>query len=231
MSDDTDFVSMYEELGLDAECGMDAFKRAYRRRVAVLHPDMQGAASDLPRLQRLNRLYEATLDFHRLHGRLPGAPAPRIARAATPTPTPTSASASAVGDEPAGAEAPPLRTGRRRYLLIGALVAALLYWLGAARTSVPTLDPAGPGDDAATVAWQPPPPQQLELGMSTGQARRILGDPTAEHAARWQYGPSWVDFECGKVAGWYSAPGKPLRVGRDSAHQASESGRGVAACG
>ena len=76
MSEDTDFVSMYEELGLDAECGMDAFKQAYRRRVAALHPDMQGDDSDLPRLQRLNRMYEATLDFHRLHGRLPGASAP-----------------------------------------------------------------------------------------------------------------------------------------------------------
>ena len=52
MSEDTDFVSMYEELGLDAECGMDAFKQAYRRRVAALHPDMQGDDSDLPRLQR-----------------------------------------------------------------------------------------------------------------------------------------------------------------------------------
>jgi hypothetical protein len=226
MSDDTDFVSMYEELGLDAECGMDAFKQAYRRRVAALHPDTQGAASDLPRLQRLNRLYEATLDFHRLHGRLPGASAPRIARAAPPRqPAP-------VWDAPEETDAVAApRSGRRRYLLIGALLAALLYWLGATRTSVPTLDPAGPGGDAATAAWQPSSPRQLELGMSSDQARRILGDPSTEHAARWQYGPSWVDFECGKVAGWYSAPAKPLQVGRESAHQATESGRGAAACG
>jgi hypothetical protein len=224
MSDDTDFVSMYEELGLDAECGMDAFKQAYRRRVAALHPDTQGSASDLPRLQRLNRLYEATLDFHRLHGRLPGASAPRIARAAAQRP-PTAP----VWDAPVEEEALAPRSGRRRYLLIGALAAALLYWLGANRTSVPTLDPAGPGGDAATAAWQPQARQQLELGMSIDQARRILGEPTTEHAARWQYGPSWVDFECGKVAGWYSAPAQPLLVGRDSAHQATETGRGAAA--
>ncbi|WP_448243610.1 hypothetical protein [Pseudoxanthomonas mexicana] len=226
MSDDTDFVSMYEELGLDAECGMHAFKQAYRRRVAALHPDIQGTASDLPRLQRLNRLYEATLDFHRLHGRLPGASAPRIAGAAWPPPTTTAP----VREAPAGEAIAP-RGGRRRYLLIGALAAALLYWLGAGRTSVPTLDPAGPGGDAATAAWQPASRKRLELGMSIDQARRILGDPTTEHAARWQYGPSWVDFECGKVTGWYSAPAYPLQVGRESAHQATETGRGAAACG
>lgn len=225
MSDDTDFVSMYEELGLDAECGMDAFKQAYRRRVAALHPDIQGAASDLPRLQRLNRLYEATLDFHRLHGRLPGASAPRLPPAVSRRPP-----MAPVWDAPAEEDAPAARGGRRRYLLIGALVAALLYWLGASRTSIPTLDPAGPGGDAATAVWKPRAPRQLELGMGSDQARRILGEPTTEHAARWQYGPSWVDFECDKVAGWYSAPGNPLRVGRDSAHQATETGRGAAAC-
>lgn len=223
MSEDTDFVSMYEELGLDAECGMDAFKQAYRRRVAALHPDMQGDDSDLPRLQRLNRMYEATLDFHRLHGRLPGASAP---------PRATRAPASSDLDEAAWApdiEAPAAPRGRRRYLLAGALLAALLYWLGAHRTSIPTLDPTGPGDSAAA-AWMPRPSKQLELGMDPDQARRILGNPTVEHPARWQYGPSWVDFECGRVSGWYSAPARPLQVERDSAHQVAAGPRGAADC-
>ncbi|HJS35420.1 MAG TPA: hypothetical protein VJ766_08015 [Pseudoxanthomonas sp.] len=223
MSDDTDFVSMYEELGLDAECGMAAFKQAYRRRVAALHPDMQGDASDLPRLQRLNRLYEATLDFHRVHGRLPGASAPQRSVHTPAQPEPVAQ------DMPAYDETPsPPRS--RRYLLIGALVAALLYWLGANRTSVPTLDPAGPGD-ASAAAWQPRAARQLELGMDTEQARRILGEPTTEHAARWHYGPSWVDVECDRITGWYSAPTRPLPAGRDSAHEAAEGPRGPAACG
>ncbi|CAN4278651.1 hypothetical protein LJR125_001522 [Pseudoxanthomonas sp. LjRoot125] len=223
MSDDTDFVSMYEELGLNAECGMAAFKQAYRRRVALLHPDTQGQAADLPRLQRLNRLYESAMEFHRVHGRLPGAPttpqrpqAPRLERIAPAMPV-----------EDDGFEPP---RSRRRYLLLGALLAALLYWLGANRTSIPTLDPGAPGD-SASAAWQPRSPKQLELGMDLDQARRILGEPTTEHAARWQYGPSWVDFECGKVTGWYSAPAQPLEVGRDSAHQASEGPHGAATCG
>jgi len=221
MSDDTDFVSMYEELGLGAECGMAAFKQAYRRRVAVLHPDTHGEASDLPRLQRLNRLYEAALDFHRVHGRLPGAPAvpqrphaPRLERIAPALPADDDLQAS-----------PPTR---RRYLLIGALLAVVLYWLGANRTSTPTLDPGSPAE-SASAAWQPRSPKQLELGMDVEQARRILGDPSVEHAARWEYGPSWVDIECGRVAGWYSAPARPLYVARDSAQL--EGPRGPSACG
>lgn len=223
MSDDTDFVSMYEELGLDAECGMAAFKQAYRRRVAALHPDMQGDASDLPRLQRLNRLYETALEFHRVHGRLPGASAPPRSAPAAAAAAPTAAA------WPPEADAPAPPRSRRRYLLLVALIAVLLYWLGASRTSIPTLDPAGPGD-AAAAAWRPRADRQLELGMDTAQARRLLGDPTIEHAARWQYGASWVDFECGKVVGWYSAPARPLQVGRDSAHQATEGPRGPATC-
>ena len=46
MSEDTDFVSMYEELGLDAECGMDAFKQAYRRLMSQHHPDKLGDVPD-----------------------------------------------------------------------------------------------------------------------------------------------------------------------------------------
>jgi hypothetical protein len=31
------------------------------------------------------------------------------------------------------------------------------------------------------------------------------------HALRWSYGPSWVEFRCEKVVGWYSSPLRPLR--------------------
>ena len=76
MSDDTDFVALYNELGLDAECSMQLFKHAYRRRVMQLHPDHQRHPADVARLQRLNRMYAAALEFHRAHGRLPGASRP-----------------------------------------------------------------------------------------------------------------------------------------------------------
>ena len=90
---------------------------------------------------------------------------------------------------------------------------------------VPTSAP-----DSAAAAWMPRPSKQLELGMDPDQARRILGNPSVEHPARWQYGPSWVDFECGRVSGWYSAPARPLQVERDSAHQVAAGPHGAADC-
>lgn len=216
MSEQTDFVALYEELGLDAECGMEDFKRAYRRRVSQLHPDHTGRGADMSRLQRLNRMYEAALEFHQSHGRLPGAPGvPR------PQATAWTAMDADGPPDPAEGDAPvagPMQ--RRRYLVLLALIALLLYWLGVQRNGPPTLDPAGPGDEVLPGLLTPQAPR-LSLGMDAAQARRILGDPDGEQAARWDYGPSWVEFQCGKVVGWYSSPRRPLRVDAQDAPAAA----------
>jgi hypothetical protein len=243
MSDDTDFVALYNELGLDAECSMLHFKHAYRRRVMQLHPDHQRQPADVARLQRLNRMYAAALDFHRTHGRLPGASRPTPAAVdedagatpfvdtLAPAPTPafvtpgrawTRESESANDIEIDAGPAPV--TGfprRRRYLLMLALLALALYWWGAQKTSTPSLDPAGPGDAVSPGLGAPDLSLRLAVGMDHPQARRILGDPESEHAARWDYGPSWVEFRCGKVTGWYSSPLRPLKVDEESAHAAT----------
>ncbi|MDE2270588.1 MAG: J domain-containing protein [Xanthomonadaceae bacterium] len=76
MAGDTDFLLLYDELGLaPGVSDLDALKQAYRRRVSQLHPDRTGVASDVDavRLQRLNRLYGAALAFEQRYGRLPAA--------------------------------------------------------------------------------------------------------------------------------------------------------------
>lgn len=76
MAGDTDFLVLYEELGLTpGTSDLDVFKQAYRRRVAQLHPDRQAVGhADTDRLQRLTRLYGAALAFEQRYGRLPAAP-------------------------------------------------------------------------------------------------------------------------------------------------------------
>lgn len=74
MADDTDFLTLYDELGLAPGISdLDVLKQAYRRRVAQLHPDKWGGDGDPGRLQRLNRLYGAALAFEQRYGRLPAA--------------------------------------------------------------------------------------------------------------------------------------------------------------
>jgi DnaJ-class molecular chaperone len=77
MSGDTDFLTLYQELGLaPGVSSLDEFKQAYRRRVVQLHPDRRvntPDAADEARLQRLTQLYGAAIAFEQRYGRLPGA--------------------------------------------------------------------------------------------------------------------------------------------------------------
>lgn len=72
-----DFSLLYFQLGLEPGCSLEDLKRAYRVRVAELHPDRHGEGSatseDHDALTELTALYSKAIRFHRIHGRLPGA--------------------------------------------------------------------------------------------------------------------------------------------------------------
>lgn len=212
VSDETSFFALYEELGLDAGCSLEDFKHAYRRRAAQLHPDRGGSGADVQRLQRLNVLYDNALAFQQTHGRLPGGRmrAPMANPAAA---TPDYQPASGIGEV-----APASGRGRGLRLAGLLLLTLLLYWLGLGMKEggAPSLDPAGPGDHVAPGLLQPQMPD-LALGMDKALARKVLGPADNESASRWDYGPSWVEFQCGQVTGWYSSPMRPLRVANDTA--------------
>ncbi|GAB3734328.1 hypothetical protein GCM10028862_17430 [Luteimonas pelagia] len=74
--DDPDFSLLYADLGLPPDCSLEEFKRAYRRRVARLHPDRNGGATASPdsqaALRSLFAAHAAVNRFHRRHGRMPG---------------------------------------------------------------------------------------------------------------------------------------------------------------
>lgn len=208
MADDTDFVALYEELGLDAECSVADFKHAYRRRVAQLHPDHPSNSSDISRLQRLNRLYAAAMEFQRAYGRLPGAS--RIT-GSEPEAGPPAAAGGMSGDESQSL------SGSRshwRYVLLMVLFGLALYGLA-------EQEPAIAPDAAESVGTpgqvRPPAADKfLTIGMDREQVRRIQGEPFNFHEQRWEYGPSWIMFDCGKVVDWYSSPLHPLHVQRAS---------------
>jgi hypothetical protein len=208
MRDDTDFIALYDELGLDSECSLACFRQAYRRRVAMLHPDHPGDSSDISRLQRLNRMYAAAMEFHRLHGRLPGATRRTKAGGIAGARPPNAEIGAPVG---AGSVAGPRPD--RRYLLVALPALAALYWLGAQSETVARLDPEGSADAAASGATSAPKVARIGVGTERALVLQIQGTPLRQDGHRWHYGSSWIDFACGQVVDWYSSPLAPLKVG------------------
>lgn len=71
-----DFSLLYSELDLPPDCSLEEFQCAYRRRIAVLHPDKAGIDPPSPEAQAalpaLISTYVAVNRFHRRYGRMPG---------------------------------------------------------------------------------------------------------------------------------------------------------------
>jgi hypothetical protein len=209
MADDTDFIALYRDLDLAADCSLETLKRAYRRRVAELHPDRHGDDQASGELKSLNLRYAAALEFQRRHGRLPGtAPlAPRRGAGQRAAVRPRHGATDPGGLR--GGEA-----GERRWLraLLAVLVLVGAIWMflpkppvgGAAYTSGVSTPASGrPAQPAA---------MPLQLGMTPAQVLESQGQPLAAEGFRWLYGPSWIGFECDQVVDWYSSALRPLHV-------------------
>lgn len=213
MTDKIDFFIFYEQLGLNPDCSLEELKIAYRRRIAELHPDRHAMDHDNPAaaasLQELTVAYTAATVFQRRYGRLPGAchVNARIAPATSGRPSLTTAQPGSTG---------------LHLIAIGLLVLAVLAWiLWSGSTDERSSDLHDPQSNAAFAAASPQPrdpvqtgSQRLELGMEVTAVRAIEGSPVMESAERWDYGPSWIEFDHGKVSDWYSSKLRPLRTPR-----------------
>ena len=217
MDSDTDFLLLYKILGLKADCELDQFKLAYRRRVAVLHPDRRLDGSNLEvtaeRLQQLMTLYAHAMAFQRQHGRLPGAIA--ASRSLTPGNSAYSKNPDAVAtstDQLQPDKAKGLSKRSRRWLL--ALACGAIIWLLWPREQA-VIDPLADvvtytADDSAAQD-NAPSHISIALGMDADTIRALEGPPAKiVDSQRWEYGTSWIRFENNKVIDWYSSPQRPL---------------------
>ena len=140
-----------------------------------------------------------------MHGRLSGAAGIRAAPVAP---------AGEPATPPAAGRTQPARRRSRRWLLLPA--AAVVVWLVWPGQQPPP--PAAPlADEAPTPANRtatrvPADRRALEPGMDAAAVRGIEGEPTLIGDQRWEYGPSWIRFEDGKVVDWYSSPLYPLHA-------------------
>jgi hypothetical protein len=211
VANEIDFLELYRQLRVSPDCDLQTFKQAYRRRVSTLHPDrkLQGYADSrsAQRLQQLNVQYDAAIEFQRLHGRLPGAPAPTrtTANPAGFNPSPRS---------PSSALPHARRRSNVKWLIPIALAAIVVLFWGVSSVAPPSNgnDENAAGD--ANSAEAPAAAPMLSLGMSPENVRAIEGNPVAIRDDLWEYGPSWVRFDHGSVVDWYSSPLHSLKTTR-----------------
>lgn len=217
-----DFDALYRELGMPEGGTLEALKQRYRRRVAQWHPDRDlGAVQGQERLKALNLRYSALLEYHRQHGHLP--PAPR----ASPPPARGSVGHGSVGHGSDGhgsdgrvPEAHPRDAAtshpRRPIAWLLVALAAGGTWLLWPRGEAPA--PSASELTQSAPAWsaagEQAPDRELRRGLDQRAVLRLLGEPIMRdpRTGLWSYGPSWVRFECGRVAGWYSSPLFGLRA-------------------
>ncbi len=217
----TDFLEFYQQLGVPANCTVDELKSAYRRRVALLHPDRHPGRDsnrvDASLLQNLTAAYDAAMSFQRSYGRLPGASQQFASRRSGGSGTPKTGYANP------SADARPIRLGR--ILLLFGLLAILVWVFLGSSASLGHGDHPHPyspqpttfGPDtvigaAAPQATMSPPPNLIVVGMDKETTRRIEGAPLSADSAHWDYGPSWIDFDDAGVSDWYSSRLRPLKV-------------------
>lgn len=219
----SDFSVLYLELGLQPDCSLEEFKLAYRRRIGELHPDRHGdspVASELP-LKDIIALYAKATRFHGQHGRLPGS-APRATMVNVANASPawhahdagrTTASRSPTASADAAQKAAPAsrRGAVLAMLAIVALVVLIISWDWNSPATVEQSTSTDVRVDPV-VAAVAAKSSLIELGMDTATVLAIQGEPVSMRDGQWDYGPSWLRFDEGKLVDWYSSPMRRLKT-------------------
>lgn len=211
MTTTPDFSKLYAQLKLRPDCSLEEFKHAYRRKVATLHPDRigaeeSGAGGEQIALADLMSLYGMAIQFQKDHGRLPGAPLP-AKTVVNPRPLRDMPPPTASETTDAVEAGTPLRG---RWLLLAGLLGLLAYLVVSALPNASTDTSAHSQRTVATAATPrapaDSPQEQIRLGMDAATVLSIQGPPSRTSEELWEYGPSWIRFDKGRVVGWYSSP-------------------------
>lgn len=225
VADETDFLDLYGKLRLQPDCSLADFKQAYRRHVSQWHPDRRtrGPRADAlaaRRLQRLMAQYSAAMEFHRQHGRLPGAaPVKAIVEPASNIVVFVPRVAEQPRVDAEAVEAPsqaPSRTRRAPTRSI-AWFAVIAIVGAAAWMFIPDPDRVDPAVEGLPIVAAEADAPAIEtgvisLGMKDDEVVALEGEPTLRSPDRMEYGPSWVRLEGGSVVDWYSSPLRTLHV-------------------
>ena len=215
-----DYLADYQRLGVQPGCSPETLERVWRAAVRDLHPDRAADRSDsVARTQRLldvTSAYRRLRSFEREHGRLPGGPLQAPPQMGSDSfGELTSLSAPVRGGENLSASWA-VSLGMAAWLGLAAL--GLLVWSGAIQGPAEELPAPGaaPAESLSqptgSLGWETPREHHIRIGSTEAHVEGLLGPPLVLQVDLWEYGPSHVRFQRGRVVGWYSSPLKPLPV-------------------
>lgn len=240
MDTEQDYGRYYRVLGLQPGCEWKAVRSAYRKKVAIWHPDrlpdIEGIRESAEaKFKDVSIAYQAISTYYHETGMMPEVGFFDIEE---DLPPPMSATES-VNDYDDYVPPPPRRQKRRRrlpmsWVVMGLLVIFFFVYL----MSIQSWDQRSAADREAvleqrakveasaassrpSVIGQRLPPigesnrdkgPRLRKGMSKDVVLSIQGEPILMTADTWDYGISKIYFRGEVVSGWYSSPLDPLRV-------------------
>ncbi len=210
-----DFSQLYSLLGLEPNCSLEELKHVYRKRVAELHPDRNSPdASNTEgndQLATLIRLYRMAVQFHELHGRLPGSTATEAAMSRQGSAASRTRASPPVlpRTRHATPESTPIPAGHWWLLLgLACLIGYLVFSAFPGKDSTSASSPASgmhPSTAPDTTGHGRGPALVL-AGMDADAVLSIQGAPSRISGDVWEYGPSWLRFEDGRLVEWHSSP-------------------------
>lgn len=201
-----DYLADYRALGCAPGCSPAELERAWRVAMSRVHPDRvppDQRAEAIRQSQRVNAAYRRLRAFAQQHGRLPGSGVAAW---------PTVSAATRESDPHAPSGRPHARGGRRLAAVVAAAMVLAASWLLQAPAEVrPPRDrtaarPAS-NDAADTVALALDSPAEVLIAQAGAPPLRREDGRGGEV---WEYGPSSVTLQAGRVVDWYISPLRPL---------------------
>lgn len=214
-----DFSQLYSQLNLRPDCTLAELKHAYRKRIAELHPDRHASEvqdeAESARLAALISLYKMAVHFHHLHGRLPGSTGDGNDTQGAEPHQPAARRPSARGQPDPARGRGPSSTGGGQWWILAILMLLLAYVVLSRGTSTPAAvapeaqptrapSAAVPGAAGPRAAGQDA--AYLRPGMNEATVLSIQGQPVRIDDDVWEYGPSWIRFERGRLVEWHNSP-------------------------
>ncbi len=234
----SDFIRYYRELELKPGSEWEQARRQFKLLSQRWHPDRHHHNPDEKlraerKQQAINEAMRAISDYYRANGNMPLRP--RVKPGSRPIDIPGCAAGDHTPDMDSVLQKEGGSSGAWFWFVLLLFVVSALWLLLPGQTRYPVPEPGIRPDTQDLQAGlyregaelpdnkKKPPPETvspalsgseefIRIGSSPEDVIRIQGEPLFKNGARWDFGPSYIEFRYNRVSGWHNSPMRPLRV-------------------